>query len=754
IPVVGSAGTVSLLGAQEYLRALRDAWQDHTICLGMIRDILLYMDRVYVKNTNKPYVYDLGMDLFRDNVLRSTKFPIKQKTVETVLHQIFVEREGEVIDRGVMKSVTDMMVNLNAPVGRPTTTSSSSSSTTSNSATLSGPHTVYDLDIEQDLLKSTREYYTRESELIVRSYDAREFLVKVERRLSEEEQRCRHYLGAGTEGKVRIILEEVLIERNVKAVIEMENSGLVPMLTHERTEDLSRMYKLFARVKNGHVEMRNGISELIKNLGRTINETVGGVQSDGSGTTNHSTSTEDADGDGEKEKDKGKASTIETTGTTTTTTTPPPNPIKWVESLLELKDKFDKVLESSFGKDKAFVNEVNDALTKVVNLNLRAPEFLSLFIDENLKKGIKGKSEAEVDSILEKTIVLFRFIAEKDVFERYYKQHLAKRLLFGRSSSEDAEKNFIAKLKLECGSQFTSKLEGMFNDMRVSQDTMTSFRTHLQNSTSTTEEDTTTANTDIPEISVNVLTSTFWPLSTSQPCNYPPQITKCMDRFQRFYLSRHSGRRLQWLPHMGTADIRAHFAKGRKEINVNTFGMIVLVGVFNDEQAWGGASVGFDRIMEVTGLPVSELKRTLQGLSLGKHRILVKGSKGKEVLESDTFALNVSFSSPLNKIKILTIAGSAGGSGGGGAAENDQERGDTMERVDEARKHQIEAAIVRIMKSRKRMEHNVLVGEVIGQLVGRFAPNPGMVKKRIEGLIEREYLERDGKDRKVYNYLA
>lgn len=57
-------------------------------------------------------------------------------------------------------------------------------------------------------------------------------------------------------------------------------------------------------------------------------------------------------------------------------------------------------------------------------------------------------------------MVLFRYLQEKDVFERYYKQHLAKRLLLNKSLSDDSEKNMISKLKTECGCQFTSKLEG------------------------------------------------------------------------------------------------------------------------------------------------------------------------------------------------------------------------------------------------------------------------------------------------------
>ncbi|KAG8728982.1 Cullin-3, partial [Ceratobasidium sp. 428] len=56
------------------------------------------------------------------------------------------------------------------------------------------------------------------------------------------------------------------------------------------------------------------------------------------------------------------------------------------------------------------------------------------------------------------------------------------------------------------------------------------------------------------------------------------------------------------------------------------------------------------------------------------------------------------------------------------------------------------------MKDRKRMLHNDLVTEVTKQLSTRFHPVPAAIKKRIEALIEKEYLER-GEDKKSYNYL-
>ena len=58
------------------------------------------------------------------------------------------------------------------------------------------------------------------------------------------------------------------------------------------------------------------------------------------------------------------------------------------------------------------------------------------------------------------------------------------------------------------------------------------------------------------------------------------------------------------------------------------------------------------------------------------------------------------------------------------------------------------------MKTRRTLDHNTLVAEVTKQLSSKFVPSPQHIKKRIESLIEREYLERQREDRKVYNYLA
>jgi cullin-4 len=68
------------------------------------------------------------------------------------------------------------------------------------------------------------------------------------------------------------------------------------------------------------------------------------------------------------------------------------------------------------------------------------------------------------------------------------------------------------------------------------------------------------------------------------------------------------------------------------------------------------------------------------------------------------------------------------------------------------RQYQVDAAIVRIMKMRKSLLHNQLVSEVVAQL--KFPIKPGDIKKRIESLIDRDYLARDEQNANQFNYLA
>lgn len=97
------------------------------------------------------------------------------------------------------------------------------------------------------------------------------------------------------------------------------------------------------------------------------------------------------------------------------------------------------------------------------------------------------------------------------------------------------------------------------------------------------------------------------------------------------------------------------------------------------------------------------------------------------------------------RIKIATIAN---------RVETTEEGRVTDERVDRERAQVVDAALVRIMKQRKEMVHTELVAEVTSQLSRRFTPKIQMIKLAIERLIEKDYLERDDKNRKILRYLV
>ena len=95
-----------------------------------------------------------------------------------------------------------------------------------------------------------------------------------------------------------------------------------------------------------------------------------------------------------------------------------------------------RIISTSFGNDKTFQNKLNSAFEYFINMGQRTPEYISLYMDDRLRKGVKGlAAEDDLEATLDRVMLLFRYISEKDVFEKYYKQHLSKRLLSGKAAS-------------------------------------------------------------------------------------------------------------------------------------------------------------------------------------------------------------------------------------------------------------------------------------------------------------------------------
>ncbi|KAG8228590.1 hypothetical protein J437_LFUL009295 [Ladona fulva] len=683
-----------------FLQTLNTAWNDHQTSMVMIRDILMYMDRVYVQQNDVDNVYNLGLIIFRDQVVRHGC--IRDHLRETLLDVVMRERRGEVVDRIAIKNACQMLMVLG----------------------INTRH-VYEMDFERPFLQQSAEFYRMESQKFLGENSASVYMKRVEARINEEAERAKHYLDESTEPHIVEVVEEELIKKHMKTIVEMENSGVVHMLKSQKTEDVGCMYKLFGRVTDGLKTMAECVSAYLREQGRAL------VQED-----DHYQQQQAASSSGTGSQHSATSSGSPGGGT---------NAINFVQNLLDLKDRFDHFLHNSFNNDKIFKQMIASDFEHFLNLNPKSPEYLSLFIDDKLKKGVKGMTEQEIECVLDKTMVLFRFLQEKDVFERYYKQHLAKRLLLNKSVSDDSEKNMISKLKTECGCQFTSKLEGMFKDMTVSNTIMEEFKEHVMTSGT---------NLHGVDLSVRVLTTGFWPTQSATPkCTIPSTPRDAFEAFRRFYLAKHSGRQLTLQPQLGSADLNAVFYGPRREegdmgpvigssgllspgpitasatsstsvasssssssnsvsasssatqtgprpsngggggsgsgggggprkhiIQVSTFQMCVLM-LFNNRER-----LTYEEIQSETDIPERDLIRALQSLAMGKatQRILVKSPRTKEIEPSHVFVVNDSFSSKLHRVKIQTVAA---------RGESEPERRETRSKVDEDRKHEIEAAI-------------------------------------------------------------
>ncbi|NXJ13729.1 CUL4A protein, partial [Odontophorus gujanensis] len=540
---------------------------------------------------------------------------------------------------------------------------------------LSDLQQVYKESFEQRFLEETNCLYAAEGQRLMQEREVPEYLHHVSKRLEEEGDRVITYLDHSTQKPLIACVEKQLLGEHLTAILQ---KGLDNLLDENRISDLTQMYQLFSRVKGGQQILLQHWSEYIKNFGTTI-------------VVNP-----------EKDKDM-------------------------VQELLDFKDKVDHIIEVCFQKNEKFINLMKESFETFINKRPNKPaELIAKYVDSKLRAGNKEATDEELERILDKIMIIFRFIHGKDVFEAFYKKDLAKRLLVGKSASVDAEKSMLSKLKHECGAAFTSKLEGMFKDMELSKDVMVQFKQYMQNQSDPGNID----------LTVNILTMGYWPTYTPMEVHLNSEMIKLQEVFKTFYLGKHSGRKLQWQTTLGHAVLKAEFKEGKKEFQVSLFQTLVLL-MFNE-----GDEFSFEEIKMATGIEDSELRRTLQSLACGKARVLIKNPKGKDVEDGDKFIFNGDFKHKLFRIKINQIQ----------MKETVEEQVSTTERVFQDRQYQIDAAIVRIMKMRKTLGHNLLVSELYNQL--KFPVKPGDLKKRIESLIDRDYMERDKDNPNQYHYVA
>lgn len=268
----------------------------------------------------------------------------------------------------------------------------------------------------------------------------------------------------------------------------------------------------------------------------------------------------------------------------------------------------------------------------------------------------------------------------------------------------------------------------MFKDIELAREEISAYKSLLYETKATSPID----------LNVNVLSASAWPSYPDVALEIPRDIQNAIAGFEAYYKLKHSGRKLTWKHSLAHCQLKAMFPRGNKEIVVSSFQAIVLL-LFNEKapnenipytEIQAASNLGntpfpfspaaFHRLTQA--LDDTELKRTLQSLACAKYRVLTKTPKGKDVNDTDTFAVNLHFADPKYRIKINQIQ----------AKETKEENKETHERVAADRNYETQAAIVRIMKTRKTISHAELVSEVIVATKSRGVLDPADIKKNIE----------------------
>ncbi|KAM7278577.1 hypothetical protein ACFE04_005711 [Oxalis oulophora] len=597
------------------LRELVKRWANHKVMVRWLSRFFHYLDRYFIARRSLPPLNDVGLTCFRDQVYQE----LNGKVRDAVISLIDQEREGEQIDRALLKNVLDIFVEIGM-----------------------GQMDCYENDFEAAMLKDTAAYYSRKASNWILEDSCPDYMLKAEECLKREKDRVSHYLHSSSEPKLLEKVQNELLSVYANQLLEKEHSGCHSLLRDDKVNDLSRMFRLFSKIPRGLDPVSSIFKQHVTAEGTAL------VKQAEDAASNKKADKKDVVGAQEQ---------------------------VFVRKVIELHDKYLQYVNNCFQNHTLF-HKVRDLDCLVVKL--------------------------------------LAYISDKDLFAEFYRKKLARRLLFDKSANDDHERSILTKLKQQCGGQFTSKMEGMVTDLTLARENQSSFEEYLNNNPN--------ANQGI-DLTVTVLTTGFWPSYKSFDLNLPAEMVRCVEVFKEFYQTKTKHRKLTWIYSLGTCNLIGKFEPKTIELVVTTYQAAALL-LFNSAD-----KLSYAEIMAQLNLTDDDVIRLLHSLSCAKYKILIKEPSTKTISPTDHFEFNSKFTDKMRRIKI--------------PLPPVDEKKKVIEDVDKDRRYAIDASIVRIMKSRKVLGHQQLVMECVEQLGRMFKPDFKAIKKRIEDLITRDYLERD-----------
>jgi cullin 1 len=606
-------------------------WDRYTTAAKYINHLFRYLNRHWVKremDEGKKNIYDVyTLHLVQ---WRLTLFSeVHEKVMEAVLKMVEKQRHGETIEHSQIKSIVDSFVSLGLDEADPT------------KSTLD----VYRFNFERPFLDATKAFYQAESKQFVAENSIVEYMKKAEIRLQEEEERVNMYLHADIIIPLKKCCNTALIADH-SAILRDEFQIL---LDNDRQDDMQRMYNLLSRIPDGLDPLRTKFEAHVRKAGLAA---VAKVAVD--------------------------AEKLE--------------PKVYVDALLEIHTQYQGLVKQAFKDEPEFTRSLDNACREFVNRNQvcksgsnKSPELLAKYTDILLKKSASGAEESDLENTLTQIMTVFKYIEDKDVFQKFYSRMLARRLVHTNSSSDDAETSMISKLKEACGYEYTNKLQRMFQDIQISKDLNSGFKEFESKLLEPGDEKPVDA-------SYSILGTGFWPLNPPNTDFTPPaEIAKAYERFQSFYGQKHSGRKLTWLWQLCKGEVRANYCRNTKTpytFQVSTYQMAILL-LFNEND-----KNSYEDIVKATQLQGDVLDPAL-GIFVKAKVLNMTNIDGKPISKEDaekpgpdkTFALNYDFKS--KKIRVnLNIAVKS---------EQKQEVDDTHKTIEEDRKLLMQASCDRLL---------------------------------------------------------
>ncbi|XP_031105658.1 cullin-1-like isoform X2 [Ipomoea triloba] len=573
------------------LRELVQRWSNNKTMIRWLLRFFHYLERNFIAQRSLPTLNEVGLTCFRNLVYQE----LNGKVRDAVISLIDQEREGEQIDRALLKNVVDIFVEIGM-----------------------GQMDYYENDFEAAMLKDSAAYYSRKASNWISKDSCPDDMLKAEKWLKREKDRVSHYLHSSSETKLlEKVQHELLSVYTTQVQHELlcvyatqlleEHSGCHALLRDDKVEDLSRMYILFSKIPRGLEPIATIFKQHVTAEGMTLVKQA-----------------EDAESIKKAEKrDVGIQEQV------------------FVRKVIELHDKYLAYLNDCFQNHSLFQKALKEAFDAFCNKGVAgssSAELLATFCDNILKKGGSEKlSDEAIEETLEKVVKLLAYISDKDLYAGFHRKKLARRLLFDKSANDEYERSILTKLKQQCGGQFTSKMEVMVTDLTLARENQTSFEKYLLNNPG--------ANPGI-DLTVTVLTTRFWPSYKSFDLNLPVEMVKCVEVFRDFYQTKTKHRKLTWIYSLGTCNLIGRFEPKTIELVVTTYQASTLL-LFNASDR-----LSYQEIMTQLNLSDDDVVRLLHSLSCAKYKILNKEPSTKTISPTDVFEFNSKFTDKMRRIKI------------------------------------------------------------------------------------------------------